>query len=58
MLPHVIVSLVSLIAGAALFAKFGAVAKADLSKLEDSLKAHVIATENRIKADVAKLKTL
>ena len=58
MLPYIIVSLVSLIVGAFLYAKFGAVAKADLAKLEDSLKAHVIATENRIKADVAKLKTL
>lgn len=58
MLTYIIVSLVSLIVGAVAYAKFGAIGLADLAKLEESIKSHVTSTEARLKADVAKAKTL
>ena len=57
MTAYIITSLVSLIVGAALWARFGAIGVSDLTKLEQSLMSHVTATEGRIKAEVAKIKS-
>ena len=62
MILYILVSLLSAVAGAVLYSKFGAVAYADLQKAEQSirdeiasLRAHVTATAGVAKATLTKV---
>lgn len=50
MLSYIIVSLLSLIVGAILYAKFGALAKADLIETEEAIKAEIISLRHHVTA--------